>query len=91
VTLPPRLLDRPAFAQLAFAPLGLLLCAAPLHAAATAAGPSVSALAVDLLAIGVSALLAWLGGDLTTSGESPIGRPHVGPIRARSRLSRRAA
>jgi hypothetical protein len=73
----PHPIDRPAFAKLAFAPLGLLLCVAPLHAAATASGLGASALAVDLLALAVGALLGWLGGDLTPADEAPVGRPRL--------------
>ncbi|MDB4931888.1 MAG: hypothetical protein JWM10_4372 [Myxococcaceae bacterium] len=87
----PPTIDRPAYAKLAFAPLGLLLCVAPLHAAATASGPSSTALAVDLLALAVGALLGWLGGDLTPPREAPMGRPRPRLRWPRPLLSRRAA
>jgi|GEM_PF-1637168 len=66
--------DRSDYAKLAHAPLVLLVLIAFMRASVGIATPSASLLAVDLLALAMGALVAWLGGEFMLSREAPAER-----------------
>ena len=66
--------DQAEYAKLAYVPLGLLVLAALMRTDVAAAGPSMTALALDLLALAQAALVGWLGSGFMLAHPMPIGR-----------------
>jgi len=63
--------DRSDYARLAHAPLVLLVLVALMR---TSAGSSLSVVALDLLALAMGLLVAWLGGVFVLPHEVPVER-----------------
>ena len=66
--------DQSEYAKLAYVPLGLLVLAALMRADVATAGPSMTALALDLLALALAALVGWLGGEFMLAHHVPVER-----------------
>lgn len=79
--------DRSDFAKLAYAPLGLLLCASALGHG-VAAEPR---LAAHLLALAMGLLLGWLGGEFEGLRGVVVERRRERRLRARASLTHEAA
>ncbi|MBK6536082.1 MAG: hypothetical protein IPN17_38395 [Deltaproteobacteria bacterium] len=73
--------DRSDYAKLAHAPLVLLVLIAFMRASVGSATPSLSVVAVDLLALAMGALVAWLGGEFVLSREAPAERRRTRRLR----------
>lgn len=73
--------DRSDYARLAHAPLVLLVLTAFMRASVAGDGPSLSVVAVDLLAFAMGVLLAWLGGEFVLSREAPAERRRTRRLR----------